>query len=60
MSVLAHFDPENASPGDHAANVRKAERLVAQMATAVAFRERIAKDLPLIEPAPISIMPPTS
>ena len=51
VSVLAHFDPENAaSPGDHAANVRKAERLVAQMATAVAFRERIAKDLPLIEP----------
>jgi 2-methylcitrate synthase/citrate synthase II len=51
VSVLAHFDPENAAPpGGHAANVRKAERLVAQMATAVAFRERIAKDLPLIEP----------
>jgi citrate synthase len=51
VSVLAHFDPDNAAPpADHAANVRKSERLVAQMATAVAFRERIAKGLPLIEP----------
>lgn len=51
VSVLAHFDPDNtAPPTDHAANVRKAERLVAQMATAVAFRERITKDLPVIEP----------
>jgi 2-methylcitrate synthase/citrate synthase II len=42
VSVLAHFDPEvNASPSDHAANVRKAERMIAQMATAVAARERI-------------------
>ncbi len=42
VSVLAHFDPDvNAPPTDHAANVRKAERLVAQMPTAVAFRERI-------------------
>ncbi len=30
--------------------MRKAERLVAQMATAVAFRERIVKGLPVIEP----------
>jgi 2-methylcitrate synthase/citrate synthase II len=51
VSVLAHFDPDNdAPPTDHAANVRKSERLVAQMATAVAFRERISKGLPLIEP----------
>ena len=51
VSVLAHFDPDNnAPPTDHAANVRKAERLVAQMATAVAFRERIVKGLPVIEP----------
>ena len=42
VSVLAHFDPEvNASPTDHAANVRKAERMLAQMPTAVAARERI-------------------
>jgi 2-methylcitrate synthase/citrate synthase II len=51
VSVLAHFDPDvNAAPTDHAANVRKAERLVAQMATAVAFRERITKGLPLLQP----------
>jgi 2-methylcitrate synthase/citrate synthase II len=51
VSVLAHFDPDNnAPPTDHAANVRKSERLVAQMATAVAFRERIVKGLPVIEP----------
>jgi 2-methylcitrate synthase/citrate synthase II len=51
VSVLAHFDPDNsAAPTDHAANVRKAERLLAQMATAVAFRERIVKGLPVIEP----------
>ncbi len=51
VSVLAHFDPDdNAPPTDHAANVRKAERLVAQMATAVAFRRRIVKGLPVIPP----------
>ena len=51
VSVLAHFDPDaSAAPTDHAANVRKAERLVAQMATAVAFRERIASGLPIIRP----------
>ena len=39
VSVLAHYDPDlAASPTDHAANVRKAERLMAQMATAVAAR----------------------
>jgi 2-methylcitrate synthase/citrate synthase II len=49
VSVLAHFDPDvNAPPTDHAANVRKAERMVAQMASAVAIRERIASGLPVI------------
>src|SRR3954454_3881385 len=49
VSVLAHFDPEvNAPPSDHAANVRKAERMIAQVATAVAARERIATGRPLI------------
>ncbi len=39
VSVLSHYDPEvNAPPTDHAANVRKAERMIAQMATAVAYR----------------------
>ncbi|HEV3164080.1 MAG TPA: citrate/2-methylcitrate synthase [Isosphaeraceae bacterium] len=42
VSVLAHFDPEvNVAPTDHASNVRKAERLVARMPTAIAARERI-------------------
>ncbi len=51
VSVLSHFDPDvNAPPTDHAANVRKAERMIAQMPTAVAYRERIAKGLPLIAP----------
>jgi 2-methylcitrate synthase/citrate synthase II len=51
VSVLAHFDPEvNAPPTDHAANVRKAERLVAQMATAVAYRERIVQGKDLVPP----------
>jgi citrate synthase len=51
VSVLSHFDPEvNAPPTDHAANVRKAERMIAQMATAVAFRERISKGLDLVAP----------
>jgi citrate synthase len=51
VSVLAHFDPDNdASPTDHAANVRKAERLIAQMATAVAYRERIAHGQDIVPP----------
>src|SRR5262249_17419919 len=37
-------------PTDHAANVRKAERLVAQMATAVAYRDRVARGLPIVPP----------
>jgi citrate synthase len=44
VSVLAHFDPDGDAPAaDHAASVRKAERLIAQMATAVAYRERIVR-----------------
>ncbi len=51
VSVLSHFDPEvNAPPTDHAANVRKAERMIAQMATAVAYRRRISQGLALIPP----------
>ncbi len=51
VSVLAHFDPDvNAPPTDHAANVRKAERMMAQMATAVAFRERISEGLDVVPP----------
>jgi citrate synthase len=51
VSVLAHFDPDvDAPPTDHAANVRKAERMLAQMATAIAARRRISHGLPLVPP----------
>ena len=44
VSVLSHWDPEvNAPPQDHDANVRKAERLISQMSTAVAAAARIAR-----------------
>ncbi len=50
-SAMAHFDPEvNASPTDHAANVRKAERMIAQMPTAIAYRERLTSGKPLVPP----------
>lgn len=53
VSVLSHYDPDvNAPPTDHAANVRKAERLLAQMPTAIAFRERVTNAKPLIPPRP--------
>ncbi len=51
VSVLSHFDPDvNVSPGDHAANVRKAERLLAQIPTAIAYRDRISRGLPVVPP----------
>jgi 2-methylcitrate synthase/citrate synthase II len=51
VSVLGHFDPDvNAPPTDHAANVRKAERMLAQMPTAIAYRRRISQGLPLVPP----------
>jgi len=51
VSVLSHFDPEvNASPRDHAANVRKAERLLAQVPTAIAVQHRISRGEPVIPP----------
>jgi citrate synthase len=51
VSVLGHFDHDNeAAPTDHAANVRKAERLIAQMATAIAYRRRISRRLPILVP----------
>ncbi len=56
LSVISHFDPEvNAAPTDHAANVRKAERIVAKTATAVAARERLlAGQEPLAPDASLS------
>lgn len=51
VSVLSHFDQDvNAAPTDHEANVRKAERMIAQMATAIAYRRRLSKGLPLVPP----------
>jgi citrate synthase len=51
VSVLAHFDPERDTlPTDHAANVRKAERMIARMATAIAYRERCSAGQPPVAP----------
>ncbi|MEI7921253.1 MAG: citrate/2-methylcitrate synthase [Planctomycetota bacterium] len=51
LSIISHYDLEvNASPTDHAANVRKAERIVAKTATAVAARERLLAGLEPIAP----------
>jgi citrate synthase len=51
VSVESHFDPDvDAEPTDHAANVRKAERMVAQMPTAIAHYSRIVQGLPLLPP----------
>lgn len=51
VSVLAHFDADLAAvPTDHAANVRKAERLLAAVPTAIAYRERIARGLEIVPP----------
>ncbi len=43
-SALAHWDPDTADNG-HAANVRKAEHLLAQLPVAMAARYRLAKGL---------------
>jgi 2-methylcitrate synthase/citrate synthase II len=40
VSLLAHWDPETAD-GSHDANVRKAERLLAQLPVVVAARQRL-------------------
>jgi citrate synthase len=42
ISVLAHFDPET-NDSSHAANVRKAERLIGQIPVAIAEQFRAAK-----------------
>jgi citrate synthase len=42
VSILAHFDPETAD-NSHAANVRKAERLLAQIPLIVAGQFRLSK-----------------
>jgi citrate synthase len=49
VSVLAHFDSET-SDSSHAANVRKAERLLGQIPIAIADQYRFSKGLPLVPP----------
>ncbi len=49
VSVLAHFDPET-NDNSHAANVRKAERLLGQIPLAVAAFHRFGKGLQLVVP----------
>jgi citrate synthase len=48
VSVLAHYDPET-EDGSHEANVRKAERLLAQAPVAVAAQYRLSRGM---EPVP--------
>src|SRR6266849_4832811 len=48
VSILAHFDPEPAY-NSHAANLRKAERLLGQIPVAVAEQYRYSKG-PLVAP----------
>src|ERR1051326_5286947 len=45
VSVLSHFDPETGD-NSHAANVRKAERLLGQIPVAVAAQYRIRRAMP--------------
>jgi citrate synthase len=49
VSVLAHYDPEVAD-NSHAANVRKAERLLAQIPLAIVAQYRASKKLPDVPP----------
>jgi citrate synthase len=48
VSVLAHYDPET-EDGSHEANLRKAERLLAQIPVAVAAHYRLSRGM---EPVP--------
>jgi 2-methylcitrate synthase/citrate synthase II len=49
VSVLAHFDPE-VDDSSHAANVRKAERLLGQIPVAIAAQYRLSKRLSVVAP----------
>jgi citrate synthase len=51
VSILAHFDPDT-EDNSHDANLRKAERLLAQIPLAIAAQFRLANGLPLITPRP--------
>ncbi|AWM38209.1 Citrate synthase 2 [Gemmata obscuriglobus] len=47
VSVLGHFDPE-AADSSHDANLRKAERLLAQIPVAIAAHHRVVKGQPVV------------
>jgi citrate synthase len=49
VSVLAHFDPD-AQDSSHAANLRKAERLLGQIPVAIAEQYRFSKGQPPVPP----------
>src|SRR5262245_48125553 len=49
VSILAHYDPE-VGDSSHAANVRKAERLLAQIPLAIAAQYHFSKHQPEISP----------
>src|SRR5690242_10332687 len=51
VSALGHFDPD-AADNSHEANLRKAERLLAQIPVAVADHYRLSKGLQPIPPRP--------
>lgn len=49
VSALAHFDPDVVS-NDHAANLRKARRLLAQIPVVIAARHRLKNNQKVLEP----------
>jgi 2-methylcitrate synthase/citrate synthase II len=49
VSVLAHFDPD-AADNSHAANVRKAERLLAEVPVAIAAQYRFSQGQAIVPP----------
>ncbi len=51
VSILGHFDPD-ATDNSHDANLRKAERLLAQIPVAIADQHRITKGLQPVAPRP--------
>jgi len=51
VSVLAHYDPET-EDGSHEANLRKAERLVAQIPVAVAAHYRLSRGMEAVPARP--------
>jgi citrate synthase len=51
VSILAHFDPET-EDSSHAANIRKAERLLGQIPVAISVHHRLSKGQPPIAARP--------